>query len=719
MAPGPADASTVAIRPAHCRRKPHDAVPLGSPVLDYLQRLHAQLAGLNDGVVATYIPALGHAKPEWFGICLATTDGQVYEVGDTRLPFTIQSMSKPFVYGAALAAHGSAAVAAKVGVEPSGDAFNAISLAPGTGRPSNPMINAGAISASGLLVGDGPAHKRAMLLEFLSRFAGRPLTIDQAVYESERDTGFRNVAIGFMLRNFGILDADPVPVLDLYFQQCSVLVDCRDLALMAATLANDGVHPLTGVTALPKACTTDVLSVMATCGMYDYSGEWTYHVGLPAKSGVAGGILAVLPGRLGIGVYSPPLDARGNSVRGIAVCTALSTTLGLHLFRSPPGGKTVIHRAYTAASVPSNRERSPAARELLNALGRRARVYELQGPLTFATTEVVIRDLLAHAADVEYAVCDLSRVLGVDPAAAEMLASLAAAWSARGKRIVFVQPGAVLQQLLAGERAPDDAVFADVDAAIEWCDDRLLPAPTSTDDSAPLHRFDLLAGLDPADLEAVPPTRPRRRLRRRPIGRPHRRSGRRRLPPHTRRGERRHPVARSSEQATGDVLRRHVFRREGTARRPAPLGHHHRRHRRGLLGPVQARPDPPLGPPPRRQSDHARQHRRHPRPPTSAHQQRDRSPGQLTPRPTAARQLSGLRLGAQQAGRGRRIRRRVLESRPAAASGRWAVSESGFGPRRPTWDGSATSASGVIDGQSGRQDSNLRPPGPKPGALPS
>ena len=181
----------------------------------------------------------------------------------------------------------------------------------------------------------------------------------------------------------------------------------------------------------------------------------------------------------------------------------MSKALGLHLFRSPPGGKTVIHRAYTAASVPSNRERSPAARELLNALGRRARVYELQGPLTFATTEIVIRDVLAHAADLGYAVCDLSRVLSVDAAAADLLASLAASWSTQGKRIVFVQPDMVLQQSHPLERASKDATFADLDPAIEWCENRLLPAPPSSDESAPLHSFDLLADLDPADLESV------------------------------------------------------------------------------------------------------------------------------------------------------------------------------------------------------------------------
>jgi len=295
-----------------------------SPIQDYLERLHRSHADLREGEVATYIPELAKANPEWFGICVATTDGQVYEVGDARQPFTIQSISKPFTYGLALEDRGVDAVLARIGVEPTGDAFNSISLAPTTGCPLNPMINAGAIAAASLVAGDSPPDRFTRLLGAYSLYAGRALEVDRAVYESERSTGHRNRAIGHMLRNFDIVDGDPELALDLYFRQCSVSVDCRDLSIMAATLANGGLNPLSGERAIRADLVEKILSVMTTCGMYDYAGEWLYGIGIPAKSGVAGGILVVLPGQVGIGIFSPRLDGRGNSVRGIRVCADLS-----------------------------------------------------------------------------------------------------------------------------------------------------------------------------------------------------------------------------------------------------------------------------------------------------------------------------------------------------------------------------------------------------------
>ena len=260
-----------------------------SPIQDYLAALHARHAGLAEGRVADYIPELARAEPQWFGICIATHDGQVYEVGDTRQAFTIQSISKALTYGLALEQNGEAAVLEKIGVEPSGDAFNAISLEPLTGKPMNPMINAGAIAACGLIAGDSAGQKTASILDMLSRYAGRTLDIDERVYRSESATGHRNRAIGWMLRNFSVLGSEPTATLETYFQQCAIRVTCRDLALMGATLANGGVHPQTGVRALGQDYVRHVLSVMATCGMYDASGDWLYQTGLPAKSGVGGG----------------------------------------------------------------------------------------------------------------------------------------------------------------------------------------------------------------------------------------------------------------------------------------------------------------------------------------------------------------------------------------------------------------------------------------------
>src|SRR5258705_13374110 len=193
----------------------------------------------------------------------------------------------------------------RVGVEPSGDAFNSISLDPLSGRPLNPMINAGAIATTGMVKGKDVAHRLARVLEHFSRYLDHPLTIDENVYRSENTTGHRNRAIGHMLRNFDILTEPPEPVVDLYFKQCSVSVNCRNLAVMAATLANHGTNPITGRQAIRGEYVESVLSVMGSCGMYDYAGEWLYRVGMPAKSGVSPGGLSVLPRQVGIGGFFP------------------------------------------------------------------------------------------------------------------------------------------------------------------------------------------------------------------------------------------------------------------------------------------------------------------------------------------------------------------------------------------------------------------------------
>src|SRR3989449_5837572 len=233
-----------------------------SPVQDYLEQLHAEFSRITDGKVATYIPELAKANPNWFGICLVTMNGTVYETGDSAQPFTIQSISKPFVYGLALEDHGRAGVLERVGLEPTGDAFNSISLEPGTGRPRNPMINAGAIATTALIAGKSPQNKLRRLLDTFGTYAGRDVSLDDAVYRSESETGHRNRAIGYMLRNFNILTSDPMPAVELYFQQCSVSMTARDLAVMAATLSNRGVNPLTGKQAIRGEYVESVLSVM-------------------------------------------------------------------------------------------------------------------------------------------------------------------------------------------------------------------------------------------------------------------------------------------------------------------------------------------------------------------------------------------------------------------------------------------------------------------------
>ena len=255
--------------------------------------------------------------------------------GDDHVAFTIQSVSKPFVYALALVDRGLDDVLANVGAEPSGEAFNAISLEPGTGRPANPMINAGAIATTALVAGADTDERFARILDLMSRCAGRSLEVDERVHASESATGDRNRALAYLMAASGSLSGPVEATVDTYFRQCSVLVTVHDLAVMAATLATGGSNPVTGETVLPPDVARHVLSVMATSGMYDYSGRWMLSVGLPAKSGVSGGLIAVSPGKFGVGVFSPRLDERGNTVRGVAAVTSLSSRLGLHLLHDP------------------------------------------------------------------------------------------------------------------------------------------------------------------------------------------------------------------------------------------------------------------------------------------------------------------------------------------------------------------------------------------------
>ena len=483
-----------------------------SPIDAYLERLHERWQGDGSGAVANYIPPLALADPNWFGIAVATTDGHCYEVGDSRRPFTIQSISKPFTYGIALRDLGLAAVDAKIGVEPSGDAFNSISLAPGSGRPLNPMINAGAIASTSLVAGASAAEREARLLAAYGGFAGRPLEVETAVYESERDTGHRNRAIGHMLRSVGILERDPEAALDLYFRQCSVAVDCRDLSLMAATLANGGVHPLTGERALEREYVDRVLSVMTTCGMYDSAGEWVVDVGMPAKSGVAGGVLAVLPGQLGIAVYSPPLDPHGNSVRGIEVCRQISTDLDLNLLHVARSSRSAVRRSYTVADIPSRRRRPEEQSQVLARVGARCVVHVLHGDLVFAATESVIRTLVEQCAEIDFAIVDLAEVTEIDVAAARLLAALGAWMGESGKLLVLVAPAH--GDLLGDLPAESARVFADLDAAAEWCEEQLLAAhgaPAASAVRVPLADQRLTRGFDPdmlTGLEGVLKSRP-------------------------------------------------------------------------------------------------------------------------------------------------------------------------------------------------------------------
>ncbi len=316
-----------------------------TPVRDQVQHVFDRCRPLTGGAVADYIPELATVDPDQFGLAATVLSGETTGFGDVDTLFTLQSVSKPFAYALALELRGFDVVDAHIDVEPSGEAFNQFSLDPLTGHPRNAMINAGAITATSLLPGDADEATPA-LLDYLGRFVGHPIAVDEKVFRSESETGHRNRAIAHLLRSVDVLEGEPDDVLDTYFRQCSALVSTRDLSLMAATLANGGVQPLTGEVLMSPLVLRRVLSVMATCGLYDGAGDWLTNVGLPAKSGVSGAILAVLPGRVGAAVWSPRLNEHGNSVRGVAAFRMLSDEFGLHVFEvhretadARPGGE--------------------------------------------------------------------------------------------------------------------------------------------------------------------------------------------------------------------------------------------------------------------------------------------------------------------------------------------------------------------------------------------
>ncbi len=484
------------------------AADFTSPIKEYLQVLHKRLLENRDGAVADYIPELAKARPDGFGITIATVDGTLYSAGDARETFTIQSMSKPFTYGYALDRLGRDEVIKKVGVEPTGEAFNSIVLDDEHNRPFNPMVNAGAIAVANLLLDTGET-RRVKPEELFSRFAGRDLTVDETVLQSEDETGHRNRAISYMMLNTAMIDHAPEEVLDFYFRQCSVLVTCEDMAMMAATLANLGRQPLTGDTVLASEHVQDVLTLMNTCGMYDYAGQWAYDVGIPAKSGVAGGVIAVIPGQAGIAIWSPPLDEVGNSVRGVEVCKAISKDFGLHAFAEKANSGTVIRRQYKASEIGSKRIRSPSEREWLSRSADRVYVTELQGSLYFGPTETVIRQLSKQIGKADEIIIDFARASYCDPASTGLLSEALASFVACGCRLVLtgLREGGPLSSLKqkATDKGLDIQFESDVDAALEAAENRLLAQHYERGDTSKyaLAKIDILSGLEREDYKVL------------------------------------------------------------------------------------------------------------------------------------------------------------------------------------------------------------------------
>lgn len=311
------------------------SLPRGEEVDRLVVAAHRDALEAHEGEVATYIPRLAAVDPELFGVSVAEVDGAVHTAGDADVTFSIQSISKAFVYALVCEQLGHEAVRERVGVNNTGLAFNSVmAIELNDGHPMNPMVNAGAIATTALVPAGSADERWARIQDGLSAFAGRRLELDGEVYTSEADTNQRNRAIGTLLQSYGRLDGDPLAAVDVYTRQCSLLVSAADLAVMGATLADGGVNPVTGERVVAASVARDTLAVLATTGLYERSGEWLFEIGLPGKSGVAGGIVTVSPGKGGIGVFSPRLDRAGNSVRGQRATRFLSRALGLDVFAS-------------------------------------------------------------------------------------------------------------------------------------------------------------------------------------------------------------------------------------------------------------------------------------------------------------------------------------------------------------------------------------------------
>ncbi len=389
------------------------------PVNRALDGVLAHVREVPVGAVADYIPALSTVDPALLAISVTSVSGHVYEAGDIGATFTIQSMSKPFVYALALRDLGVDALHAHVGFEPSGEPFNAISL-DRAGRPANPMINAGAIVTSALIGGATSDERFERIRAGLSAFAGRALTLNHSIYQSEAKTGDRNRALAYLTLSAGTLTRGADDATDVYFRQCSIDVTTRDLSLMGATLANSGTNPETGVNVVDPFVARRTLTLMSSCGMYDRAGEWAFRVGVPAKSGVSGGIVAVKPGQFGVGVFSPGLDEAGNSSRGVAALTLLSEEFGLHLLERP--------RTHLDPIADITRGPGPTV------------TVVLRGELDFVAMEHVIYEVQAavdEASDVTTIRLDVGAVSAIT-APAERMLQFAVARAAEAGRTVAV-----------------------------------------------------------------------------------------------------------------------------------------------------------------------------------------------------------------------------------------------------------------------------------------
>lgn len=405
---------------------------------DYLDDILDGVRDITEGELPTYIPVLAEADPDSLGVTLCTMDGRLHSAGDDGVEFTIQSVSKPFAYALALQTLGLDAVSDVVGLEPSGEAFNAMSLEEEGNRPDNPMINAGAITVNQIINGTNSTveDRVEVIRAFFSRLAGRELRIDESAVEGEMAGADRNLSISHMLRSFGIIVDEAHDAVLSYTRQCSVMVTIKDLAVMAATLANGGIQPVTGERLLDEGVCHQSMAVMASCGMYDAAGRWMARVGIPAKSGVSGAVIGMLPGQLGAATLSPRIDSNGNSVRGVKIFEALSRDMGMHLMST------------------ENRAGSQAVRSIIRQGDET--VVKVQGTVNFTGAEAILRVLREYDFQEGRVVLDVSSMIDSNPMGRRMIKEAMRRLRDEGHDIAVIDPESELKHRLMddGEQIP-------------------------------------------------------------------------------------------------------------------------------------------------------------------------------------------------------------------------------------------------------------------------
>ena len=456
--------------------KRNSLIPL--PLDIFLKNIYSNVLLNKSGKTADYIPELSRANPNQFGVALASSDGYIHEIGDSLQEFTIQSISKAFAYSLALELVGEKEVNKIIGVEPSGEAFNSIRFQ-NDNRPFNPMINAGAIACTALISSVEKSKAFKKIQKIMSDFAGRNLSLDEKVFKSENETGDRNRAIAWLLKNNKIIKTNVEQSLVTYFKQCSLLVSAKDLAIMGATLACNGINPVTKKRVISVENALKTMSIMVSSGMYDYSGEWVYRVGFPAKSGVGGGIIAALPSQFGLGTFSPPLDRQGNSVRGIEVCKRISSYYNLHILEIEGNIKDSIVASYNLQNIRSSTERKEKNIKILEKFGVKAHVYELAGSINFMAVDYIVRRL-QELDKKEFIILSMRKVSQLSSGADKLLDAFIQTFNSLSTKIIFsdIEFNSQTWNKIFGSLGNMDnnktRLFENNNEAIRWVEDFLI-----------------------------------------------------------------------------------------------------------------------------------------------------------------------------------------------------------------------------------------------------